>query len=158
MSDRVLSYNGYLGSVEVSLEDDCLFGKLLHVRDLVTYEGQSPAELKTAFERAVDNYLDECKRLGVEPDKTFSGTFNVRIEPELHRKVCVAALHHGCTLNEYVCQALETAASESRTVINQTHVHTHILEFEIQGQQESFESAIAPSWQRVSGKSTKSPH
>jgi hypothetical protein len=48
MSDKTFSYKGFCGSKEISLEDDCLFGKILFVNDLVTYEAESPSALKKA--------------------------------------------------------------------------------------------------------------
>ena len=81
---KTMNYKGYLGSVEFSLEDNCLFGRLLHVNDLVNYEADSPVLLKKAFKEAVDDYLATCKQLGKEPDKFFKGSFNVRVTPGLH--------------------------------------------------------------------------
>ena len=59
-----LQYKGYVGSIETSTQDKCLFGKLLFIRALVSYEGQTVAELETAFREAVDDYLQTCPRLG----------------------------------------------------------------------------------------------
>ena len=125
MSAQILNYRGYIGSVEMSFEDNCLHGKLLFVRDLVTYEGSDPASLKAQFESAVDNYLSECERLGVPPDKTFSGTFNVRVSPELHKQACVFALECGVSLNEFVCNAIQSAVGQPLRVVNETHHHEH---------------------------------
>jgi len=68
MNDRPLNYNGYFGSVEVSIEDDCLHGKLLFISDLVTYEAFSPVELEREFRRAVDHYLQKCRQENISPD------------------------------------------------------------------------------------------
>ena len=59
-----LHYKGYVGSIEASTEDKCLFGKLLFIRALVNYEGQTVAELEAAFREAVDDYLQTCQQLG----------------------------------------------------------------------------------------------
>lgn len=101
-----LKYKGYVGSIEVDLEANLLFGKLLHIRDLVNYEAQNPADLKTAFEEAVDDYLADCVAEGVEPDTPFKGQFNVRIAPKLHRELAVAAKRDDRTLNDYVAYVL----------------------------------------------------
>lgn len=69
MSNKTLNYKGYSGSVEVSIEDDCLHGSLLSIHDLVTYEADSPAALEQAFRNAVQHYLDKCARVGLTPDK-----------------------------------------------------------------------------------------
>jgi predicted HicB family RNase H-like nuclease len=68
MSDQVLSHKGYCGSIEVSKEDECLHGKLLFIRDLVTYEATSPEALEQAFRDAVDFYLEKSAREGLTVD------------------------------------------------------------------------------------------
>lgn len=74
MSNKTLNYKGYSGSVEVSIEDDCLHGSLLFINDLVTYEAESPAALEQAFRNAVQHYLDKCAREGLTPDKPLQQT------------------------------------------------------------------------------------
>lgn len=104
---KALQYKGYLGSVECSVEDDCLYGQILYVNDLVNYEADSPAGLQAAFEQAVDDYLQTCGELGKEPDKSFKGSFNVRISPELHKEAAKQAYIYEESLNEFVAQAVQ---------------------------------------------------
>lgn len=108
---NMLSYKGYFGSIEVSVEDNVLHGKIQCVNDIVTYEAETPSELKVAFEEAVDDYLDTCKQLGKSPDKPMSGTFNVRIGPDLHKKAFLAAVADKTTLNDFVRKAIEEKTS-----------------------------------------------
>jgi len=103
---KPLQYKGYLGSVECCVDDDCLFGKILYINDLVNYEAASPVELKQAFEEAVDDYLFSCDQTGKTPEKTFKGSFNVRVTPELHRQAAKQATIYGESLNEFVAQAV----------------------------------------------------
>ncbi len=100
-----LTHKGYLGSIEPDLKTGQLYGKLLFIRDLVTYEAETLEALKKEFIASVESYLDDCEALGKEPDKPCKGTFNVRIPPELHRKIVVAA--KGKSLNQFVREALE---------------------------------------------------
>lgn len=116
-----MKYKNYIGSVEVSIEDDVLHGKLLHIKDLVTYEGNTPAELEAAFREAVDDYLAECEADGVQPDVPFKGVFNVRINPVLHRNLAMSAQTKGCTLNEYVKTVLEAHEGMSIAASTMTH-------------------------------------
>lgn len=69
MENITLEYKGYLGTVEFSAEDNCLFGKIIGINDLISYEAQEVSELKEAFEEAVNDYLDICKELGKETIK-----------------------------------------------------------------------------------------
>lgn len=117
MNDRTLSYNGYCGSVEVSIEDDCLHGKILFISDLVTYEASSPGELLREFRRAVDHYLQKCRQENISPDKPCSGTFNIRISPELHREASIKAAAKGTSLNDFVRECIVTCVGEAKAVI-----------------------------------------
>jgi len=64
--------------------------------------------LRINFEEAVDGYLEVCSQIGKEPDKTYKGTFNVRIAPELHRDLAVYSASHGKTLNSTVEDAIRS--------------------------------------------------
>lgn len=86
-----LKYNGYIGSIEASLEDNCLFGKILFIKALVSYEGKTVAELDAAFREAVDDYLATCHALGQTPEKPCKGSFNVRVGHDLHLAAALAA-------------------------------------------------------------------
>jgi len=111
MSDKVVSHRNYSGSIEVSLEDGCLYGEILFINDLVSYESKTVSGLQAAFEEAVDFYLDKCRREGLEPDKPCSGTFNVRLSPELHRNASVAAARTGQSLNDFVKDCVSKGVS-----------------------------------------------
>ncbi|MEM5789704.1 MAG: type II toxin-antitoxin system HicB family antitoxin [Syntrophobacteraceae bacterium] len=106
MNNNILRYKGFSGSVKASIEDGRLHGRVLFIDDLVTYEGETITQLKAEFESAVDDYLSTCRQLGREPNKPFSGTFNVRIGPELHQKVARHAAFSGTTINDVVKKAV----------------------------------------------------
>ncbi len=110
---NLLSYKIYNGTVEYSKEDDCLFGKVIGIRSLLSYEGKSVKELQQDFQRAIDKYLADCKKRNVEPEQPYKGTFNVRISPELHRNIAIYAMEHGKTLNAAVEEAIESMVGVS---------------------------------------------
>ncbi|WP_082223991.1 type II toxin-antitoxin system HicB family antitoxin [Pseudorhodobacter wandonensis] len=97
-----MQYKGQFGSAEVSVEDGVVFGKLLFIRDLITYESESPSGLQAAFEAAVDEYLADCVEEGREADRPLKGQFNVRVAPSLHRSLAIAASQCDKSLNDYV--------------------------------------------------------
>jgi predicted HicB family RNase H-like nuclease len=111
MSDT-MTYKGYIGSVSFSAEDEAFYGKIEAVNDLIMFEGKSVKELKKAFHEAVDDYIETCRRMGREPQKTFKGSFNVRIDPEIHRQLAIKAAITGISLNQFVQKALERAVTE----------------------------------------------
>jgi len=101
-----LKYKSYIGSIEASLEDNILHGKLEYISALVTYEGETVDELKAAFEEAVEDYLQICKDKGYEPEKPCKGSFNVRIGHELHLAALQKAKQQGVSLNDLVKQSI----------------------------------------------------
>ncbi len=104
---NTIEYNGYIGSIEYSSEDKCFFGKLEMIDDLVTFEANSADELENNFHAVVDDYIQTCKELGREAQKTYKGVFNVRIDPELHKKIYKQALKTGISMNSFVQKALQ---------------------------------------------------
>ena len=74
---------------------DRLHGELGFIRALVSYEGTDVVSLRAAFEEAVDDYLEFCKVTGKEHEKPFKGSFNLRLDPELHQRLVSNALNEG---------------------------------------------------------------
>jgi len=103
----LLEYKGYYAKVEYSPEDNVLFGKIEGINDLVTFESVSAEEIRSEFQDAVDDYLEFCERIGQAPDKTYSGSFNIRISPILHKQLAIDALKNNTTLNKTVETAIE---------------------------------------------------
>ena len=108
-NDNLLRHNGYAGSIDVSLEDQCLHGRLLHIDDLITYGGSTVQELKAEFETAVDDYLAYCHEVGKTPNKPYTGSFNVRVGAERHRWLVERASTERCKLNDMLCRTIDKA-------------------------------------------------
>ena len=103
---NLMEYKGYYGTVEYSAPDDVLFGIVLGVVGLISYEGNSLQSLKKDFEEAIDDYLEICASEGIEPEKAYKGKFNVRVSPELHKTLALYAAAHSQTLNSTVEEAI----------------------------------------------------
>ena len=110
MSDNAMEYKGYHGSVEYSASDHCFYGKVLGIRALVTYEGSDAATIEQEFTASVDEYLALCELEGITPEKEYSGLFQVRVSPEVHRKLAIKAEASGKKLNTVASEALEQYA------------------------------------------------
>lgn len=104
--NTMLQHRGYYGSIEASPEDNCLFGKLQFIRALVSYEGETLAELNQAFREAVDDYIEICASLGQTPEIPCKGSFNVRVGHDLHLAASVAATKQSISLNDLTRKAL----------------------------------------------------
>lgn len=108
---NIMKYKDYIGSVEFSEADGLFFGKVLGIRALISFEGETAKELIEDFHNAVDEYLELCAEEGKEPEKAYKGSFNVRVNPELHKQAAIYAVNHNMTLNAVVEQALNSTVN-----------------------------------------------
>ena len=104
-----MSYKGYEANVEYDEDAEIFHGEVADLRDVITFQGKSVAELKKALAESIEDYLAFCKERGEEPDKPFSGQFVVRTEPSLHKDLSAAARRAGVSLNKWIASALEKA-------------------------------------------------
>ncbi len=105
-----MEHKGYMGKISYSQEDHVFFGTVVGINDLITFEGESVDELVSSFQEAVDDYLEVCARHSKQPDKSFKGQFNIRIDPELHRKIALESAILNISLNQFVEIALRQYA------------------------------------------------
>ncbi|MEM8940362.1 MAG: type II toxin-antitoxin system HicB family antitoxin [Bacteroidota bacterium] len=112
---KYLEYKGYTGSIEYSSEDNLLYGKVLGIRGLISYEGETGKLLEDDFKEAVDVYLADCKDVGKTPEKPFKGSFNVRIPASLHQKAALLAMEAKTSLNNFVAEAIRSRVSQDPT-------------------------------------------
>lgn len=107
----MLKYKGYTGHVEYDEEARIFHGEVLGIKDVVTFQGTNVEEIEKAFKDSVEDYLAFCKARGEEPDRPFSGKFNLRIPPDLHAKLSIAAHIHGESLNSYITKMLQRSVA-----------------------------------------------
>tara|TARA_R110000868_G_scaffold150839_4_gene374320 strand:+ start:264 stop:602 length:339 start_codon:yes stop_codon:yes gene_type:complete len=105
---KYLEYKGYSGSIEYSEEDGLLYGQVLGIRGLISYEGETGKELEKDFKEAIDTYLADCKTAGRKPEKPFKGSFNVRIPSKLHQKAALLAIETKVSLNSLVAESIRS--------------------------------------------------
>lgn len=103
----MIKYKGYTGHVEYDDEAKIFYGDVLGIKDVVTFQGTTVDEIEQAFKDSVDDYLAFCKERNEEPDRPFSGKFNLRIPPNLHAKLSIAAQLQGESLNNYIAKMLQ---------------------------------------------------
>ncbi|MFY0676783.1 MAG: type II toxin-antitoxin system HicB family antitoxin [Neptuniibacter sp.] len=73
-----LEYKGYQGTIESQLDNGTLYGKIAFIRDLVTYCGPTLEKLTLEFKISVDEYLEDCLKLGKIPNKPFISAVNFK--------------------------------------------------------------------------------
>ena len=103
----MMEYKGYVGKAEIDEEAGILYGEVINVRDVITFEGNSVDEIQKAFRESVDDYLEFCSQRGEAPEKPFSGKFVVRLPTELHRKAYIQAKLADKSLNGWVKDVLQ---------------------------------------------------
>ncbi|WP_241392557.1 type II toxin-antitoxin system HicB family antitoxin [Rippkaea orientalis] len=108
----MMQYKDYFGSIHYSDEDKIFYGKVEYIRSLISFEGEDVASLRESFEGAIDDYLTLCDEKGIEPEKPFKGSFNVRVGSKMHRQAALFAQKRGLNLNKLVTDALERYLTE----------------------------------------------
>lgn len=107
----LMEYKGYHAKSYYDAEDRIFVGEVIGIDDSLNFHGYSVDELEKMFHQSIDNYLDFCKEMGVEPDKEYSGVFNVRVSPEVHRLIALKAAEKDVTMNRLVSEILTAAVS-----------------------------------------------
>lgn len=108
----MMEYKGYVAKVEFDDEADIFYGEVINLRDVITFQGDTVAELRRAFQDSVEDYLAFCAERGEEPEKPYSGKLSIRMDPELHRKISIKAQTTKKSLNSWISETLEAAAAE----------------------------------------------
>lgn len=106
----MLRHKDYIEHVEFDEEAEIFHGEVINTHDVITFQGESIKKIKKSFVDSVEDYLAFCKERGESPERPFSGKFNVRLEPWLHREAYIAAKQAGVSLNTWVAEAIKHEA------------------------------------------------
>ncbi len=102
----MMEYQGYIGVVIYDSDAKIFHGDVINTKDVITFQGTSVKEIEKAFKESIEDYVQWCKEEGVSPEKPYSGKFNLRISPELHREIAIASTKMNVSLNKFVEKAL----------------------------------------------------
>jgi len=108
-----MNYRGYTARIEFDERDNIFAGRVLGVRSIISFHGETVAELRGEFEVAIDDYLSDCAEQGIAPEKPVSGKIMLRVPPEVHGAALVAAQAAGKSLNQWATEVLKNAAHSS---------------------------------------------
>lgn len=106
---NTMSHKGYTARVEYDERDNIFVGRILGIRSIISFHGETVAELRSEFEQAVEEYLADCRKEGVQPEKPASGKLLLRVPPEVHGRALVAAQAAGKSLNQWATEVLQHA-------------------------------------------------
>lgn len=101
-----MRYKGYTGRFTVDLDENVIRGRVIGIRDVVTFQGSTIAEAREEFAQSVDEYLDFCQKISRPPETPYSGRIKVRILPEEHRRLATMAEQSGLDLNTFIANHL----------------------------------------------------
>lgn len=104
---NVMTLDGYSAKIEYDAELDLFRGEILGLNGGADFYGKNPRELRAEFKKSLQVFLDVCKEKGLEPRRNYSGKFNLRIPPELHEKLAIAAQAEGKSINSLAQEALQ---------------------------------------------------
>jgi predicted HicB family RNase H-like nuclease len=107
---NTMSYKGYTARVDFDERDSIFVGRVLGLRDIISFEGSTVAKLRAEFEAAINDFLRDCAERGIAPEKPASGKIMLRVPPEIHAAATVAAQASGKSLNQWATEALRDAA------------------------------------------------
>ncbi|HEK1010674.1 type II toxin-antitoxin system HicB family antitoxin [Pseudomonas sp. NPDC012596] len=105
-----MRYKGYAARIEYDERDDIFVGRVLGMRDIISFHASSVPELHEAFSEALEDYLADCAEQGITPEKPASGKVMLRIRPEVHAAASIAARAAGKSLNQWADEVFEQAA------------------------------------------------
>ena len=107
MKSDMMKYKGYKATISYDEDDKIFVGEVFGISDSLNFHGRSIEEREEAFHDSIENYLEICKKIGKNPQKEFSGTFNVRTTPALHEKAAEYAASHNITINQTTSRVLD---------------------------------------------------
>jgi predicted HicB family RNase H-like nuclease len=102
-----MSLENYQARIEYDAEIDMFRGEILGLNGGADFYGRNPKELRTEFKKSLHVFLEVCREKGIEPRRHYSGKFNLRITPELHEQLAIAAQAEGKSINTLAQEALQ---------------------------------------------------
>lgn len=110
---NILEYKGYKAKVDFDDRDNIFIGRVLGIRTIIGFHGESVTELKQSFEDAINFMIEDCNTRGIDPEKPASGHMMLRVPPETHRAAIIAAQASGMSLNQWATIIFNHATDNS---------------------------------------------
>lgn len=104
---NIMILDGYSAKIEYDAELDMFRGEILGLTGGADFYGKNPKELRAEFKKSLLVFLEVCREKGIEPRRNYSGKFNLRIPPELHEQLAIAAQAEGKSINALAQEALQ---------------------------------------------------
>ncbi len=107
MNGMVMKYKHYKAKIEYNDEYKMFYGRVLGIRDVISFHGKSVDELQQHFSETIEDYIKTCKEIGKDPERSYGGAFNVRPGADVHKDLAMLADEDGVSLNQIATQAFK---------------------------------------------------
>ncbi len=104
---NVMTVDGFNARIEYDPDTDLFRGEILGLNGGADFYGKSPRELRAEFKKSLAVFLEVCAEKGLEPRRSYSGKFNLRIPVELHERLSIVAQAEGKSINTVAQEALQ---------------------------------------------------
>lgn len=109
---NIMKVDGYRAKIEYDPDLDQFRGEILGLNGSADFYGKNPAGLRKEFRNSLKVFLEVCEEKGINPNREYSGKFNLRIPPKLHSKIAAQATAQDKSLNQFVSEILEQSINE----------------------------------------------
>lgn len=107
---NTMTHKGYTARIEFDERYGLFGGRVLGLRTIISFHGDTVAKLRAQFKAAIEDFLRDCLEQGVAPEKPVSGKLMLRVPPAVAGAALVAAQAAGKSLNQWATEVLEEAA------------------------------------------------
>ena len=107
---NTMAVNGYQAKITYDPDIDMFRGEILGLNGGADFYGKTTEELRREFATSLKVFLEICQERGVEPRKSYSGKFLVRVDPSLHERLAKIAAADGKSLNKVIEENLRSVA------------------------------------------------
>lgn len=104
---NIMTVDGYTAKIGYDADLDTFRGEIMGLNGGADFYGKNPKELRAEFKKSLQVFLDVCREKGIEPRRSYSGKFNLRISPELHERLAIIAQAEGKSINAIAQEALQ---------------------------------------------------
>ncbi len=104
---NIMTVDGFTAKIEYDADLDTFRGEIMGLNGGADFFGKNPKELRAEFKKSLRVFLDVCREKGIEPRRSYSGKFNLRITPELHERLAIVAQAEGKSINAVAQEALQ---------------------------------------------------
>lgn len=107
-----MTINGVKAVITYDSDIDMFRGEFVGLNGGADFYAADAEGLRREGAISLKVFMEACREDGVEPFKTYSGKFVLRIPPEDHAAVTRAAIAAGKSLNQWAVEVLKQAASQ----------------------------------------------